>query len=436
MNEKLKWYEDTLVIGILCGLWVLIVPPILALVLYVMQKKKLRKANEVLQEYETLENLKQRTLDIKRNNEFLINEFKEEEDELKKKKRNLLNEIKSLSDSVILHHYDFSTYEGITSQECKNELTMLKQKTKDLLSNGQGIEVSSDGNKKVISNNMKQILRCFNAECDNVLVNLTAKNIDASRNKIVRSYETLNKIFEVDGMMLSHKLLDYKLEELKLIYTYELKREQEKEIQKAIKEQMVEEEKARKELENELKKLEKDQKQFQNEIERMMKYLSNATSDVEKELYADKIKELQEKANQIEERKSDIEFRQANATAGYVYVISNIGSFGEDIYKIGMTRRLEPMDRVRELSNASVPFPFDVHAMIFAENAPELESSLHEVFKGNSVNKVNYRKEFFHVNLEEIETVVKEKFSGVAEFTKLPVATEYRETLRINNNAQ
>ena len=275
------------------------------------------------------------------------------------------------------------------------------------------------------------MLRCFNAECDNILLGLSHKNIDTCRNKITKSFETLNKIFSVDGMQLSHKALDFKLEELNLVYSYELKRAQEIEIQKEIKAQMIEEEKARREIEAKKKKLEKDEKQFSNEINKMMKYLQKTTNDAEKDLYLEKIKELESKLKELTEERDVLLEREANAKAGFVYIISNIGSFGDDIYKIGMTRRLEPMDRIKELSSASVPFEFDVHAMIFSEDAPSLEAALHRKFEDKSVNRVNLRKEFFKVSLDEIEDEINRNYDKTVEFTKIPVATEYRQTLNI-----
>ena len=130
----------------------------------------------------------------------------------------------------------------------------------------------------------------------------------------------------------------------------------------------------------------------------------------------------------------NIDYREANKRAGYVYVISNIGSFGEGIYKIGMTRRLEPMDRVDELGDASVPFKFDVHAMIFSDDAPTLENALHKAFDDRKVNMINGRKEFFRVSLEEIEKVVKENHEKLIEFNEVPDAEQYRETLKIKES--
>lgn len=201
------------------------------------------------------------------------------------------------------------------------------------------------------------------------------------RNKIAKSFESLNKIFSVDGISMNNTLLELKLDVLNLAYTFELKREQEKEQQKAIKEQMVEEEKVRREIERQKQKIEKDQAQFNNEITKLMSYIQKTQSDVEKQLYVDKIKELESKLSELEKEKENVLDREANARAGFVYVISNIGSFGDDVYKIGMTRRLEPMDRIKELSSASVPFEFDVHAMIFSENAQSLKAYFISILK-------------------------------------------------------
>ncbi len=140
---------------------------------------------------------------------------------------------------------------------------------------------------------------------------------------------------------------------------------------------------------------------------------------------------MEEKLKELEATKETVLEREANARAGFVYIISNIGSFGEDVYKIGMTRRLEPMDRIKELSSASVPFEFDVHAMIFADDAPALETALHQHFEKQSVNRINLRKEFFKVTLDEVEQFVKDNFNNTVEFTKIPLATEYRQTLNI-----
>lgn len=132
---------------------------------------------------------------------------------------------------------------------------------------------------------------------------------------------------------------------------------------------------------------------------------------------------------ELDQALKDVDYREANQRAGYVYIISNIGAFGKDIYKIGMTRRLDPQDRIDELGSASVPFRFDVHAFIFSDDAPKLENALHKAFENNRVNMMNNRKEFFNITLEEIEKVVKKNYDKIVNFKHEPDAEQYRETL-------
>lgn len=392
-----------------------------------LEKKYEEEENKLIHQYEEKEKLEK----IKYDTRFSL--LQSEIKNLKTEKQSLQDEINSLLKDSLITHYNFSDYDNLTSEECKNKLSLQKLQEKELINSGEAVIISSSDTKSVITNNLKQILRCFNSESDNIITNISTKNIDSMRNKINKSYETLNKIFSVDGVKLSEKMLELKLEQLNLVYTYELKREQEIEIQKEIKAQMVEEEKVRREIEKEKKKIEKDQLQFSNEINKLIKYVQSTSSDVEKELYIEKIKTLEEKIKVLEIDKETVLERENNAKAGFVYIISNIGSFGENIYKIGMTRRLEPMDRIKELSSASVPFEFDVHAMIFSDDAPALETKLHQHFKDQSVNKVNLRKEFFKVSLTEIEDFIKENFNNTVQFTYIPVAKDYRQSLAISN---
>lgn len=437
---KKKWYLQTWFICLLFALWFLIVPGVVGLVLLIMQ---ILDSNKVQKKYGEIDSLDSKISSLEQNyNQKELN-FKQKlsglESSIKSKQQEregLYNEIAYLEKEAICKQYIFSDYDTLTSEECKNELALLKRREQDLIEREIALNVNASGNKKEINANKKQILRCFNSECDNALIALSIKNIDAIRSKMTKSFETLNKIFIYDGIQLSHELLQVKLEELNLVYTFELKREQERVQQKAIKEQMIEEEKVRREIERQKAKLEKDQTQCSNEIKKLMGYLQETQSDVEKQLYIDKIKELEVKLKQLEADKETILEREANARAGYVYIISNIGAFGQDVYKIGMTRRLEPMDRVKELGSASVPFEFDVHAMIFSDDAPSLENALHQKFEKQSVNRVNLRKEFFRVTLNEIESAVKEKYNNTVKFTRVPVAKEYNATLEILKGEQ
>lgn len=165
----------------------------------------------------------------------------------------------------------------------------------------------------------------------------------------------------------------------------------------------------------------------------LKRYRNNLNVQIQfkKTVLEEKLDEMQAQVAKIDKNLADIDYREANQRVGYVYVISNIGSFGENIYKIGMTRRLNPQERVDELGNASVPFNFDVHAMIFSKDAPALENALHHAFDDRKVNMVNKRREFFNVSLDEIEKVVKENFDGSVEFEKTALAEQYRESLKI-----
>lgn len=324
-----------------------------------------------------------------------------------------------------------SNLEDTSSSELKNQLSMLKIEEKEYITTPDAIKIPSELTARDANNLKKKILIPLDSEISGLLNKLTISNIDSIRERIVKTFDKINKLFRTESAVLSKGLLEYKLKELELNYSYLIKVNDEKEQQRAIKEQMVEEEKVRREIEREKKRIDKEERQFSSEITKLMAYLHKTTSDVEKELYADKIKELEEKLKELEITKQNVLQRELNTRAGYVYVISNIGSFGEDIYKIGMTRRLEPMDRIKELSSASVPFEFDVHAMIFSENAPTLETQLHTHFRSNEVNKVNSRKEFFKVSLDEIEKVVLENYNGTVSFTKLAQAEQYRRSLEL-----
>ena len=345
----------------------------------------------------------------------------------------LQEEYKILNNDYTYEISKFTIEDNITSEEYKSKynLSILREKT--LTKIGAALDTvyqSNNHSVKEINSDDKQLLRCFNSEIAAILTSITIKNIDSSKKKIIRTFETLNKLFETDKVSISSNMLEIKLEQADLMYAYQYQKEQERLQQKAIREQMVEEEKVRREIEKEKAKIEKEENQFKKEITKLMGYMQKS-NEAEKQLYIDKIHELEAKLKQVEADKKDVLNREQNTRAGYVYVISNIGSFGEDVYKIGMTRRLEPMDRVKELGDASVPFEFDVHAMIFSDDAPALETVLHNTFRDNQVNKVNPRKEFFRVKLSEIEKVVKENFNATVTFTKVAEAAQYRESLKL-----
>jgi hypothetical protein len=421
------------------ALWPLYLPVAIGLVLLYLQYKDQAAISAKYGEVDALDaEIKNKLGEIgihKQSLEKMEKETQRKSLELKQAITGLSKEIEDLSKDSIISSYQHSVYDGITSEECKNKLSLLKAKEQELVKNDKAIKVSSSDSKKVLNNNIKQIIRCFNAECDNILLALKFKNIDAQRGKVEKCFSTLNNIFSTDGIALTQELLEIKLEQLNLVYTYELKKEQEREHQKAIREQLVEEEKVRREIEREKAKIEKEELQFKNEISKLMSYMQNSKDDIQTQLYVDKIKELEAKLKLLEKDKANILQREQNTRAGFVYIISNIGSFGEDVYKIGMTRRLEPMDRINELGDASIPFKYDVHALIFSEDAPALESILHQSFRKYEINKVNSRKEFFKVPLDEIKKAVTDNYNATVEFTTTPEAYEYRQSLQLSKTA-
>lgn len=345
----------------------------------------------------------------------------------------LNSEIDGKYDEALLASYPsvvLPNLEETSSSEIKNQLSLLKIKEKEMVVDN-AISYPSRLKTKEANNLKKKMLIPLDSEINGLLNKLTLSNIDSTRNRIVKVFEKINRLFKDENAEFTNDFLEIKFQELELNYSYIVKLNDEKEQQKAIKEQMVEEEKVRREIEREKKRIDKEQQQFNSEITKLMGYMQKANADVEKELYADKIKELEGKLKELESVRENVLQRELNTRAGYVYVISNIGSFGEDVYKIGMTRRLEPMDRIKELSSASVPFEFDVHAMIFSEDAPTLEAQLHTHFRAKEVNKVNQRKEFFKVSLDEIEKVVLENYNGTVSFTKLAQAEQYRRSLEL-----
>ena len=353
--------------------------------------------------------------DLKANNDKLQKEYTSKINDLKKEFEELLHK-------VTYEYVSHKDYSDVNSEEIKNEISLLKLKEKELLKNdGAFVITSAYPDSKSFRANIKQITKCYTAESSEILNKLTLNNVDASRERLIKSYQTTNQAFETDFVQISKDYLELKLDELNINYELLAKIQEEKEIKQEEREMLREEEKVRREIEREKEKIEKEERQFKNEVTKLMAYMNKTDNDVEKQLYIDKIKELEDKLNLLDKDKKNVLDREQNTRAGYVYIISNIG----------MTRRLEPMDRINELSSASVPFVFDVHALIFSEDAPRLENILHEHFRNQAVNKVNFRKEFYNVDLNEVKKVVLENFNSTVNFTMAPQATEYRESLKI-----
>jgi hypothetical protein len=280
----------------------------------------------------------------------------------------------------------------------------------------------------------KLMLRAFNGECDAAISKVRWNNISNMKARIEKSFEVLNKLGSTNRISITNQYYSLKLKELYLEFEMEEKIQQEREEQRRIKEQMREEEVAQRELERAQKEAEDEEKRFNKALEKARQEISSATGAKFDEL-SRKISELEENLKKAQEEKQRVISRAQLTKSGHVYIISNIGSFGEDVYKVGMTRRLEPMDRVRELGDASVPFEFDVHGIIYSENAPELENTLHRTFESKRINLVNQRREFFKLTFSEIEDTI-QKMNLNIQLTKLAEAREFRESISIRDARQ
>lgn len=354
----------------------------------------------------------------------------------------LLNEINSLEENLEIiscglykPHFDFDTSEEYQKRILTNhqrQKQLLKDKAASMCSKEWVVEGDKKKGAEMIARNTKLTLRAFNSECDAAILKVKWNNVSKMEDRIEKAYEEINKMVAPLDIKITNKYFSLKLEELHLVYERQEKLYQEREEQRLIKEQMKEEEKAIKEFEAAKKEVENEEKQYQKALDDALKEIKTAKSEEIVKLN-DKILNLEKQLKEAQEKGRSISIAQVTKS-GYVYVISNIGSFGEDVYKIGMTRRQEPRDRIREFEVA-VPFEFDIHALIRSENAPELEAKLHRRFEEKSLNLVNKRKEFYNVALQEIETAVKE-LNGKIEFTKIAEAKEYRESMARRENVK
>lgn len=322
-------------------------------------------------------------------------------------------------------------FDFATALDYKEKLAEIRSLQKELIKNKQAVLGNSNWQvngsaakgKKMVSDTQKLLLRAFNSECDDLVGKVRYTNFDSSLERIYKTAEAISKLGDIMSISITQQYLTAKVKELRLAFEYQQKKQQEKEELKAARAEQREQAKIEKELEEQRKKLEKEQTHYQTAYDKLKEQLNEHPDDPD---LLRKKDELESKIDDIDKGLTNIDYRQANMKAGYVYIISNIGAFGENIYKIGMTRRLEPQDRVDELGDASVPFNFDVHAMIFSDDAPALEAALHRAFESKKLNMVNQRREFFNVTLDEIKTVVKNNFDKTVEFIDVPDAEQYR----------
>lgn len=367
-------------------------------------------------------------------------------EELNAKYRQGLQLHKSLEREIGLYRDDLELGEfGIyqrqfsfdTSVKFKEAIDANYERQKKLIQSGGAVECKTEWSvhgsraegKKMEDKFKKLMLFAFNGECDSLIAKVKWNNAEKSKQRIEKAFQLINKLGETNTMSITPGFLKLKLEELALTYEYELKKQEEKEEQRALREQMREEERAQKEFERAQKEAEDEEKRFEKALEKARAEVGSAAELTQEQ--AERIRILEEQLREAHEKKERALAMAQLTKVGHIYVISNIGAFGEGVYKIGMTRRLDPLDRVKELGDASVPFQFDVHAIIYSENAPQLEAELHQTFARHRVNLVNNRKEFFRVELSKIEEFIKSKGNAEIEFTAIAEAQEFRESMNV-----
>ena len=356
------------------------------------------------------------------------------DNEIQRKKK----EIVWMDDEILVQEFGLykPQFEFASSLDYKEKLSEVRATQKELIKNKQAVtgntqwEVNGSAAKgrKMVSDTQKLLLRAFNSECDELVSKVKYTNFDASLDKIYKSSEAISKLGDIMNISITQNYLNSKVKELRLAFEFQTKKQQEKEELRAARAEQREQAKIQKELEEQRRKIEKEQTHYQTAFEKLQMQLELNPDNPDLLL---KKAELESQLSEIDKALNDVDYRQANMRAGYVYIISNIGAFGENVYKIGMTRRLEPQERIDELGDASVPFNFDVHAMIFSDDAPALEAALHRAFENRKLNMVNQRREFFNVTLDEIKEVVKKNFDKTVEFIDVPDAEQYRISMRM-----
>lgn len=354
---------------------------------------------------------------------------------LRKMQREKEKQLVTFDDEILVQ--DFGLYrprfDFAESSQFKDRLSDCRARQREAIKNFSShaseinwqVDGSRSKGRKMVRETARLLMMAYNGQCDEIVRKVKGTNVQKSIEQVRKSAETITKLGSTMHISIPDRYVALKIEEVQLAYEYARKKDEEKEALRAALEREREEKKLAQEIAAERRRLEKERKQYQAAYDDIMKRLENAEDEEAQELEK-KAKELREKLDDVDRATRDVDYREANQKAGYVYVISNVGSFGEGVYKIGMTRRLDPMERVSELSDASVPFNFDVHALIFCDDAPALEAALHRAFEKKKVNLVNQRREFFRVSLREIENVVKSNFDKTVEFHETPDAEQFR----------
>lgn len=362
----------------------------------------------------------------------ILDQINTEIQESSKQLKHLRAEVVHLDEAVVLQASGLFQFEhpAEDSVRLERELADVRQEIKDMIKYKTAVSTASgftfngstaEGNR-FMSKMAKMMLRAYNAEAENAIMRVKAGNLPTAQQRLNKTKLQIEKLGTMISLQVSNTYHSLRIRELKLAAMHLQAKAAAKEAQREERARIREEAKAQAEMERERKRLEKEQRHYQNAIATLLE--QGRTDETE---------ELEAKLQEIQKGLDDVDYRAANIRTGYVYVISNIGSFGEQMVKIGMTRRLNPFDRVSELSDASVPFNFDVHAMHFSEDAVGIEAELHRRFANRKVNRINTRREFFYVTPAEVKEELLKVTGNILEYIDEPDAEQYRESLRIRS---
>jgi hypothetical protein len=327
-------------------------------------------------------------------------------------------------------HFDFTdseTYKAAIITARQQQKALVSSKAAVTCATSWQVEGSAAKGKAMADRAIKMALRAFNIEGDAAIANVRWNNATAMEKRLMTAYDQINKLNEPLTVRIEPAYLELKLRELRLTHelreTLKVEREERTEMARLAREEQ---------------KLLRDLEIAAAEEERYARLLSQAKSEAERAVGADaeaynaKIALLERDLAAAHEKAARAQAMAEKTRSGYVYIISNVGAFGPDLVKIGLTRRLDPADRIRELGDASVPFLFDTHAIIYSDDAPAIERALHKEFEDARVNAMNFRKEFFRVGLDQVEEALK-RVAPTATFFKDVEAQEFRETVAMRN---
>ena len=346
-----------------------------------------------------------------------------------------------IDDFVDYGMYEMPDYLYETSERFALEIKQIREQQKAMIQAKQVIITQGTPEdfgespliRRVRQEQIKLMVRSFNIECDLLIAKVNPGNLQRTLERIDAVATGLEKSGADLRYGFNTEYVNLKYQECRLQYQFALKKKEEQDEQRAIREQMREEERARREYEKAIEDASREEATYERLLEKARKALETVKAE-EKQAAELRIQQLEEELAEARAKAQRAISMAQQTKKGYVYVISNIGSFGENVYKIGLTRRLDPRERVRELGDASVPFSFDIHALIASENAPALETALHKAFDRQRVNAVNLRKEFFRVSLDDIRKKAEELTGRKSDFVMTILAEEYYQTKRMQGN--